>query len=219
MTKTSKLIAGLAVVAGFGVAVLPLASYAVDTKSVDVQVIITNGMGIETPSGGVSCSDGYLDITPGTIGASLGHKKCDILVSSNVDYQVSISSSTAGSNPSTADNTAALVGPSGATIAAVAQAYTAEDVNGGATTGNNPVNLNSATNWTSNGYGFNVKEGATNRAEDISGFYALPVATTVMKEGNAGSTFDATLTFGATVARTTTSGTYYDIVTITAESR
>ena len=50
MSKVTKTIAALGVVAGLGVAALPLASYAADTQNIAVEAEIGSTISVETPT-------------------------------------------------------------------------------------------------------------------------------------------------------------------------
>jgi hypothetical protein len=210
MTKTSKLIAGLTLVAGFGVAALPLASYAdtTDTKTIDVTASVLDAASISNPTID-ACGNG-INVTPTTIGASVGTAKCDIYISTNDQsgYKLSIDSLAAGSG---FDNTNSLISSSNS-ISALGStyAYTAGDVAGGGS----GFDLSSATN--ASAWGFNVKEG-TAYALDASGFYAVPAAKTEVHTTSDASAHGYTLSFGATITATQAQGTYKDVITLTVE--
>jgi hypothetical protein len=204
MTKTSKLIAGLAVVAGFGVAVLPLASYAVETKDVNLMVAVSDASGFETPTGSgvAACSSTALSLTPNTIGTSLGSNKCDIKVNTNKNsgYVLSVEGNNSGAlnHDSTSD-----------TIPVASAAYT-----GGFGTGSS-ANLANATSVSA--YGFNVGKNISNYAENQTGYFAVPGGKTQVEATNIAGANTYTFSFGSTVAPSQVQGTYTGKFTITVE--
>ncbi|MDR2063459.1 MAG: hypothetical protein LBQ02_01535 [Candidatus Nomurabacteria bacterium] len=106
MTKTSKLIAGLTLVAGFGVAALPLSTYAdMKTQDVLITVGVVDTAAIEDP-GTVgdnveSCTNpdgGEVELVGLNLGSDAGKGACAISISSNEGYKLSIKGS-ASTNP------------------------------------------------------------------------------------------------------------------------
>ncbi|MDR2063461.1 MAG: hypothetical protein LBQ02_01545 [Candidatus Nomurabacteria bacterium] len=208
MTNTSKTIAGLVLIAGFGVAALPLTSYAVE-RAVTINVDVADASGFETPTGtGASPCAASLNITPATIGTTLGHAKCDIRVSSNkpTGYVLSIDSA---STASSADNTSNLVSGTNQ-IGPVTTAY-AGTVAGGS------GGFDLSANTSASAWGFNVGKDVANFAEDQTGYFAMPAAKTQVEATTAAGGAHYTISFGATVSTGQAQGAYVDVVTLTVE--
>jgi hypothetical protein len=209
MTKTTKIIAGLVLVAGVGVAVLPLTGYAVE-KALTINVAVSDASGFETPTGtGVSPCGTSLSITPLTIGTTVGHAKCDVRASSNkaTGYTLSVDSI---STASSADNTNNLVDGANS-IVPVGTAYTTGSTSGGS----GGFDLASAT--AASAWGFNIGKNAVDFAEDQTGYFAVPAGKTQVDQTAAAGGNNYTLSFGATVSTGQAQGTYIDTITLTVE--
>jgi len=211
MTKViTKVIAGLGIVAGLGVAALPLSSYAAEAF-IPVQVTVGSAAGITTPGGGTGCGT-TIDITPSTIGTTVGTGFCNITASTNDDngYTLQIDSSSVDVALGTYDATNNLVSdaaPHTDVIGPVSTAW-AGDLTGG-TGGFSLAGATSVSAW-----GFNVYKGAT-LTPNTSLFFAVPAAATTLDSTSAISSNNYTFTFGATVATTQAQGTYNDLIKLT----
>ncbi len=194
--KITKVIAALGVVAGLGVAALPLSSYAAD---VTVSFTIQETVGTVDPN----CSSGVTDTEPA--GADL-HGECNLEGSSNTGIQISIKDADSNLNLVSGTNN---ITPIGAVIS---------DAN--FTT----ANL-STINSGAGGWGFRFSAGANAVSNNLShttgydSFNAITAADQVIaKSSNITSpthTVGASISFRAVVPPSQPAGTYTDIVTVT----
>jgi hypothetical protein len=216
MTKTSKLIAGLAVVAGFGVAVLPLASYA-ETRDVTISVVVDESASIEDPtpgsvgSGITGCtSGGTVTLSGLALGTAAGKGACAIKVSSNDGHKISIIGS-ASSNPAT--NLVGASGNASGTNIATSGTNFSSSLAGSGWSSGTTLNVADATaTW-----GFNVAKDKV-EISTINSIFAVPTTSTTIETTSSMGSTTYTFGFAVTAPITQPDGTYAGQVTLTVET-
>jgi hypothetical protein len=223
MTKTSKLIAGLTLVAGFGVAVLPLASYADNPQNVAISATVEESATIVSPTtdernGQGSCVNDTTTPTEVTVpisnfepGNSIGIGSCVIKTGGNVSYKLTVIDE---------DATTALTDSSNNTIPAVSG--TDMDL-GNFLSGNKGKVLSVNTSeWGINVQGVVVTGTGTQAAAaaNSSAKFAYPTASgsaaAVIESGVTGQKL-YTFTFGVGARSDQADGTYTDTIVLTVE--
>ncbi|MDR2063460.1 MAG: hypothetical protein LBQ02_01540 [Candidatus Nomurabacteria bacterium] len=207
MTKTSKLIAGLTLVAGFGVAALPLASYAdTNPKSVDVTVTVNSAAGFENPStNGCGTQVVLSGLMPGS---APGHGFCVIKASSNsTGYTLSINTNTTNHTLGSDQNALWHTDDSNkiGAVTGTNATYTGQLVSTG---GESLDVLTSA-------WGFNIVKGATVEATDS--YFAVPSGKTTVEATSSAGANEYSLSFAATATASQTTGAYKATVLLTVE--
>ena len=186
MSKMSKAIAVLGVVAGLGVAALPLSSYAVETATTNVkaQAIVGDSIAISSSADTITMNDVKAN-------QEINKSSATITVQTNnaTGYSVSIKDT---------DSDTALKPTDGGTAEGIPAKVPVKGSNG----------------W--GYMVSSVSEGLTNDATDYAAVKSgpAPIVSKNSASAAAGDTFE--LTFGVTVDTTIAAGTYEDQVTLTA---
>jgi hypothetical protein len=221
MTKTSKLIAGLTLVAGFGVAALPLASYADNPQDVVISASVNTTKTIVAPTddelntGQVSCVNSTATATAVAVsivglqpGNAIGIGSCVIKTGGNTSYKLTVGDK---------DGSNALAGSSSNAIPAVSG--TDMDL-GDFLSGNKGKVLSVNTSE----WGINVQEASTGgkaaTAASSSAKFAYPPTSSAtaatIKSGITGEKL-YTFTFAAAAESSQANDTYEDTIVLTVE--
>lgn len=196
MSKMSKVVAALGVVAGLGVAALPLSSYAVagvtDTANTTAQAIV--GDSIE-----ITVDDATVTMNNVMANQDINSTPTNITVKTNnvSGYQVQIEDADAETALKTTDGSGTATGiPAGKPVKGT-NAW-------GFKTSSSSANVNISS------------DAADYRAVDAKGSPKI-IATGAAQSANDGDVI--ALTFGVTVDSTIAAGTYQDEVTLTATTK
>lgn len=197
MSKMTKTIAALGVVAGLGVAAMPLSSYAAEVSNtgasqaaVDVTVSATVGNSIS-----ITASEGTVSLGSGNIIANqdVAEGSTDVTISTNnaQGYQLRIKDK---------DSTLALMPAADGTATGIAAGVPAKGTNA---------------------WGYKASSTADGVSVDITDYTAIKATNQQIAEKSSASAADGdtiTVTFGVTIDSTILPDTYSDVVTLTAVS-
>jgi hypothetical protein len=206
MTKTSKLIAGLAVVAGFGVAVLPLASYA-ETRDVTISVAVDESAGIVSPDSGTPCSN-TVTLSGLALGSAAGKGVCSIKVVSNKGYALKLHGS--------ANSNATSLTKSNSTETISSVASTTFSGSAGSSWATGKTLAPTAAEW-----GFNAMKGSVSDVSGLGSIFTIPDGSgsvTIDTANDATTATTYTFGFAATAPLSQVAGTYVGQVTLTVET-
>lgn len=194
MSKMTKTIAALGVVAGLGVAALPLSSYAVagktDTANTTVQAVVGDSIAITVADATVTMSDVVANAEP-------NEKATDVTVQTNnvAGYSITLADADADLALKTADGSG-----------------TAEGIAAGI-----PTKGTNAWGFKTSSSSENVTVSAAQQA-----YRAIDEGGQIIANGKSASANEGdviSLTFGVTVDTTIAAGTYQDEVVLTATTK
>ncbi|MCL2371148.1 hypothetical protein FWC63_00160 [Candidatus Saccharibacteria bacterium] len=216
MTTKTKAILGVGLVAGLGVAMMPLVSYAdTDSSSATVTVAVAESITItELDNTAIGLNFSGADISAGTV--RTGNHAVTVSTSAASGWQLAMRSGAATLNLRTATGPDVFAGASGFSGVDTANAATLTAANLAAASNQATVATPAAfaaSAPTAGLWGFRLAGWAAN------GFANVPTTDFIIAANNAAGTATTTVTFGAQAGTTTPSGTYGAWITYTATTQ